>query len=73
MITGVRIARGSDDERWFMSRAVQGCRILGVESYDQLYRLVRKFLWVENYQCPALIKVADHILIEKTEKVDIRR
>jgi hypothetical protein len=41
MITGVRIARGSDDEGWFLRRAVQGCRILGVESYDQLYSLVR--------------------------------
>jgi hypothetical protein len=66
-ITGVRIARGSDDEGWFMSRAVQGCRILGLESYDQLYGLVRKFIWVENYECPALTKLAGHILIAKAE------
>lgn len=72
MITGVRIARGSDDERWFMSRAVQGCRILGLQGYDQLYALVRNFLWVENYECPALMKLADHILIAKAQSLDIK-
>jgi hypothetical protein len=60
MITGVRIARGSDDERWFMSRAVQGCRILRLQGYDQLYALVRNFLWVENY-----------ILVAKAQSLDI--
>ena len=73
MITGARIARASDDEGWFMSRAVQGCRILGLESYDDLHGLVRKFIWVENRQCPALMKLAGHILIAQAEELDSER
>ena len=72
-ITGVRIARGSDDEEWFMSRAVQGCRILGLESYDQLHGLVRKFIWVENQRCPALTKLTGQILIAKAGTLDTER
>jgi hypothetical protein len=63
MVTGVRIAHGSDDEGWFMIRALQGYRMLGLESYGQLYALVRNFLWVENCQCPALMKLAEYIAI----------
>ena len=70
MITGVRIARESDDERWFMNKAVQGCQLLRLESYEQLYALVRKFIWVENYECPALTKLAGHILIAKAESLE---
>ena len=44
MVTEVRIAHGSDGEGWFMIRALQGCRMLGRENYDQLYALVRNFL-----------------------------
>jgi hypothetical protein len=73
MITGVRIARGSDDEGWFMSRAVQGCGLLGLESYDQLYGFVHKFIWVENCQCPALMKLAGHILIARAESLDTEK
>ena len=72
MITGIRISRGSEDEGWFMSRAVQGCRILGLENYDHLHGLVRKFIWVENRQCPALMKLAGHTFIAKAEELDSR-
>jgi hypothetical protein len=70
MVTGVRIAYRSDDEGWFMTRALQDCRMLGLESYDQLYALVRNFLSVENCQCPALVKLAEHIAIANAESLE---
>jgi hypothetical protein len=63
-------ADGSADAIWFLSRAVHGCKVLGLASVEELRSLMERFLWIEHLQKASLMKLAGHVLIARGEALE---
>lgn len=59
--TGLWAALGSEDEEWFLTQAVKGCRMLEISSYEELRWLMRRFLWFDHLDGSTLMKVAGQL------------
>jgi hypothetical protein len=67
-VIGACVAEGGTREKWFLARAVHGCRALNMNSHTGLYDLMSRFMGLGDFQDRGLKNFVGHL-----ENLDLSR
>lgn len=61
MVVGACAAEGGVEEKWFLERAIHGCRLFKVDTHQDLCNLMSRFIGSAALEAGSLKRLAGHI------------